>query len=362
MTQDDRLIINTFSGRLSKERAVDISATDSLPPENAGLIGSLANLFEKFSAETLLHAVPGLTRELYSMALLSPGKNDMLFFIHPQREDAARLAELYRKVLSKTNLNAEFQGYNTARNDDSVFSIEMTIKNALAAILKIATTPVNMWNYRIILNGSGGPEELLPYLSMVWAIFDIPLYYLPPEENKLIQLPSSGTVNFETDLIKSLEGRFSDLVRENLIEEEKFYRGLDPATIKNMEPLLSKFENKVALSPLGFLLWEKFWLENPPPLPHSDRIPLDKDHLGEVDNEIFGSAAFSRFRERLGWNDFVEDFWYVKECNPDEAFIIVGDPDFLIHYCGVVLKARVTATHPRHFQEIKEELGRLLER
>ncbi|MCD6310470.1 MAG: hypothetical protein J7M18_07120 [Candidatus Eremiobacteraeota bacterium] len=361
MEQSRRVIISTFSGYMDGEQWVKLPPADVFEPGHVKFIESMAEAFNSNAEDLPRPDTTYIPRELYSLALMMPGEGDRIFFIYPQREESARLADLYKKTLEEIGLEADFQGYNTARDDNSTVSIEMTIKNALEKILQIAFKPYHILNYGILLNGSGGPEELLPYLSMIWAIFSIPLYYLPRGEVYLIQLPSTGGFSFEVDLIQLHENRFKELDREHLMDHDKFFLGLSDEEIHQLSPLLSKYHDKVTLSPLGYLLWEHYWLENPPPLPHSERIPLDKDHLGEVGNELFDDPAFSRFRERLGWNDLVEDFWYVRDCDPGKTSIEVGDPDFLICYSGVVLKVRVTGSHPHHFREIREELARLVE-
>lgn len=115
----------------------------------------------------------------------------------------------------------------------------------------------------VILNITGGYKALIPYMTIIGQIYNIPIYYIFEETDELIKIPQTP-VDFDFSVIEENYTAFQALGKESnnlptpsyfksdLLESEQEFNRL-----KN-ENLIEEIEGKVKLTPLGSLLMKRY--------------------------------------------------------------------------------------------------------
>lgn len=115
----------------------------------------------------------------------------------------------------------------------------------------------------VILTITGGYKALIPYMTIIGQIYNIPIYYIFEETDELIKIPQTP-VDFDFSVIEENYTAFQALGKESnnlptpsyfksdLLESEQEFNRL-----KN-EHLIEEIDEKVKLTPLGSLLMKRY--------------------------------------------------------------------------------------------------------
>ena len=127
--------------------------------------------------------------ELTSIAKLQEKYEDIkVYLIATDTIDSVVVCEILKEVLSEKNITVLFEAKkDTIRKlqikDNSHF--ELGLKNLIAKFHEIS----NKKYKDIVLNITGGYKVIIPYLTMIGEILEIPLYYIFEDSDELILVP-----------------------------------------------------------------------------------------------------------------------------------------------------------------------------
>ncbi len=221
-----------------------------------------------------------------------------------------------------------------------------------------------MENYRygdVVLNPTGGFKSVVPYTTLAAMLFQKPSQYIFEFSTSLLTLPPIPlTYNF--DLIEKQKAKFERIEEETFIPEQDFWDGIPHHERAMYEPLLWREKGTVSLSNIGFLVYEKYLSENPPPPPESKRSPDEKDGLRDDGSEPHRTKKFIAFRNKLKEHKHVNYFRYVRPCEMTANRVRIIEKGILeASYQAICIEIQTTATHPKHDEIICEEIEELME-
>lgn len=163
-------------------------------------------------------------------------------------------------------------------------------------------------------------------------------------------------------IIDELKDKFHRIDEDSAIPFDEFRKGVSDEKYKQCIPLIEVDKGRVTLSAIGIAIWEKYKEYNPPLPPKSTRPPDQKDHMRELKQEPARTEKFERFREKLRNCEFIDEFWYLKGCNPKEAKVETVGNELHIYYDGIVLRAKTTAKYLKQLEYIKDKVHDILAR
>lgn len=141
-------------------------------------------------------------------------------------------------------------------------------KEGLVNLVNIIHNIIQEKHYEnIILNITGGYKAIIPYMTIMGQINNIPIYYIFEDTNELIEIPQTP-IDFDFSVIDENYIAFKSLRRknENLPLCNDFKMDLEKNEEKREEEfnrlkkgnLIKETEEKVALTLLGKLLMQKY--------------------------------------------------------------------------------------------------------
>lgn len=127
--------------------------------------------------------------ELTSIMKLKEKYKDIeIYLIATDTIESVLICEVLKEVLEEKNISVVFEAEkNTIRKlqikDNSGF--EIGLKNLIAKFHEISNNKYD----DVVLNITGGYKVIIPYLTMIGEILEIPIYYIFENSNELILVP-----------------------------------------------------------------------------------------------------------------------------------------------------------------------------
>lgn len=134
-----------------------------------------------------------------------------------------------------------------------VVNREKFIKEGLVDLINKIYRITQDFSQPSILNITGGYKAIIPYLTILGQVNEIPTYYIFEDTEELIKIPQAPLgINWE--LFEKYWEEFSRLEQEGVVEESK----LDYSFKGNASTSLEISDGLAALNPLGLMLWQKY--------------------------------------------------------------------------------------------------------
>ncbi|HWP91859.1 MAG TPA: putative CRISPR-associated protein [Thermodesulfobacteriota bacterium] len=294
--------------------------------------------------------------EIKSLLKLGIGNSDVVYLFATETIDGKLCAEVLKDFIEEEfGCDVKLEEINGLQ----VSNPELFKKTGVRNYIDKATKIIENHHYQLILNTTGGFKAVVPYTTLLGMLFQIPVFYIFEETQSLIELPPLP-LEYNFKIIEELKDKFYRIDLETSIPYDEFRKGIDDEKYKQCIALIEEEKGYVTLSAIGIAIWEKYKEDNPPLAPKSKKSPDEKDHLRELKQEPSRTGKFEKFREKLKNHDRIDDFWYLKGCNPsDKKIEIIGD-ELHIYYEGIALRVRTTAQYPKQFEVIKKGLEELL--
>lgn len=298
--------------------------------------------------------------EIKSLVKLEISQDDVVYLFATETIDGKLCAEVLEDFIKERLgcrvVKDEIEGLQVA---DSERFKKVGIRNYIDKVTKIIENPNSRYGYELILNITGGFKAVVPYTTLLGMLFQIPVFYIFEDTQSLIELPPLP-LEYNFKIIEELKDKFYRIESETSIPHDEFRKGVDDERYNQCIALIEEEKGSITLSAIGLAIWKKYNEDNPPPPPRSKKSADEKDHLRETKQEPSRTEKFEKFRGNLKNHDWVNEFWYLKGCNPsDKKIEIIGD-ELHIYYEGIALRAKTTAQYPKQFEIVKRELEKLL--
>lgn len=216
-------------------------------------------------------------------------------------------------------------------------------------VVKAVNDPNNRYGRDIILNATAGYKSLVPYTTLIGLLFQAPVQYIFENSSELLSLPPLP-LDFDQRFFKQVEPLLERIDRESGVEETELLKGRDTNTRDKLLPLLELENGQFTLSPLGFLVYERY--KSPPPLMPSKCKPDEKDHTRDFSQETHRSVEFEQFKRRLAECQWVDDFWYQKGTDESRKEVKQLGKELHVAFGGIELRVKIMATHDSHYQTV----------
>lgn len=225
------------------------------------------------------------------------------------------------------------------------------------SIVRAIAEPNNQYGREVILNATAGYKSLVPYTTVIGLLFQVPVQYIFETSSELLSLPPLP-LGFDQEFFKRIEPLLERIDRESGVEENIVLKGLAADDRDKLLPLLEQEDGHFTLSPLGFVVYERY--KSPPPLITSRRGPEEKDHTRDFSQEPHRSPAFEEFKKRLAVCQWVDGFWYLKGADESQREVNRVDNDLHVTFGGIKLCVKITATHESHYQAVIAAIRELM--
>ena len=183
--------------------------------------------------------------ELTSIMKLQEKYEDIeVYLIATDTIESVVVCEVLKEVLEEKNITVIFEAKkDTIRKlqikDNKDF--EEGLKNLIAKFHKISNKKYN----DIILNITGGYKVIIPYLTMIGEILEIPIYYIFENSNELILVPQ---------LPIGFDDKVADLYLPYLDKESLSLINMNQEVKEKLQSYsFINANNKITLTPLGEL-------------------------------------------------------------------------------------------------------------
>lgn len=296
--------------------------------------------------------------EIKSLFKLGIGNDDVVYLYATETIDGKLCAEVLEdSIKQKFSCKVTTEEIKGLQVSNPELFKKTGIRNYIDKATKIIED--NRYSYKLILNITGGFKAVVPYTTLLGMLFQIPVFYVFEDTQSLIELPPLP-LEYNFKIIEELKDKFYKMESETSIPYDEFRKGADDEKYKQCIALIEEEKGSITLSAIGLAIWEKYKEDNPPPPSKSNKPPNEKDCLRESKQEPSRTPRFESFREKLKNHDWVDEFWYLKGCNPSDKKIEIIGGELHIYYEGILLRAKVTAQYPKQFESVKRELVKLL--
>lgn len=122
----------------------------------------------------------------------------------------------------------------------------------------------NFYSGNLILNITGGFKAVVPYLTLMGNIYEIPVYYIFEDTDELIILPPVP-VNYDEEFFDKYKKEINQIDREGLITEDKLnelFEGISWEERERVKTRLLQQDSEEVdcyyLNPIAHIFWKKF--------------------------------------------------------------------------------------------------------
>lgn len=296
--------------------------------------------------------------EIKSLAKIGAGPEDQIVLYASETPDGILSARITREFATQVwGSTSSLEVITGLQVKDAGRFRSVGVLRYVQSIVQLVNHPNNRYGHEIILNATAGYKSLVPYTTLVGLLFQIPVQYIFETSSALLNLPPLP-LDFDRQFFKQIEPLLEQIERESSVEESAVLKGLDTSTRDKLLPLLEQENGQFTLSPLGFIVYERY--KSPPSLTPSKRKPNEKDHTRDFSQETHRSAEFEQFKQRLAECQWVDEFWYLKGADESRKEIKQVGQELHVACGGIELRVTVTAAHESHYQTIISAVEKLM--
>ncbi len=210
----------------------------------------------KMSAEDLKKISP----EINGLETFGVNKDDLLIFIATNtdvsRECMEALTELYRS--REINVATRVVGGLT---DDSSTAFKKGIADYVDLIIDLFDNG-EQWSYDNYFNATSGYRSLIPYTTIVAAVFDSRVFCLYENSPHLLELPPFP-INFDFGIMEQ-HSAFFEIADKDCVPTEEARKEFGYELFTKIVPqVLLEEDGLVYLSNFGKILWGRYTVSNP---------------------------------------------------------------------------------------------------
>ena len=256
---------------------------------------------EEIKTAIKIKEVDLISAETKSLNKIGIDNTTHIAFIHTDTPDGRLCSEVLKEWCSKNwRCTVTLHEVKDLQVKDADLFVREGIRNYLKLCIDLIEK--NRFSHNVILNPTGGFKGIVPYTTLLGMIFSMPIYYIFENSDTLIKLPSIP-INYDADIMDRCAERLSMIEEKTSILKNEFWKGIDFNDKERFVSLIEEGGNNVTLSPIGFLLWERYKKDFPPHLIRTPKKPEDKEiHL----RDDHGKDIIMHWAKRLIHSPYVE--------------------------------------------------------
>jgi hypothetical protein len=232
--------------------------------------------------------------------------------------------------------------------------------------------PAHKETAEIILNPTGGYKATVPYLTLMGSLYHMPVIYISEESDELITLPPLP-ISYDGKVLRQARPLLEKLAAGNANasleqvrltrEERQIYQELQENDFADV--LIENMEGLLALTPLGYLFYQRFVGDYPASWVECD-LPTDKKKIHLRDDH--GSKILEAVARKLVLSPYVCEVVNSLPFNPRETRRIRSGQSFEDGLVEIVMTktdaglGMVVRTSGRNPQETEKIAGYLAEK
>ncbi|RAM59817.1 CRISPR-associated protein [Mesotoga sp. SC_4PWA21] len=265
---------------------------------------TIVSYLRKVSQEDLKKISP----EINGLETFGVSKDDLLIFVATNTEVSRECMEALTDFYRSRGINVVTRVVE-GLTDDSSSAFKKGIADYVDLIISLFDKG-EQWAYDTFFNATSGYRSLIPYTTIVAAVFDSRVFYLYENSPHLLELPPFP-INFDFAIIEEHSSFFERADKDCIpAEEARKEFGYDLFT-KIVPQVLVEEDGLVYLSNFGKILWGRYTVSNPEiyfsdsALKVVDKEPIYLDYVkkmlrgeGEADHklhEYVGDAQCYKF-------------------------------------------------------------------
>ncbi len=175
---------------------------------------------------------------------------------------SALSAEIIREYLKQKNIEVLFDKNNDVITGLQVENKDEFVKIGLIKLVERLESIMNSYD-DMIFNITGGYKAVIPYMTIMGQIYNIPICYIFEETDELIEIPQAP-VDFDFSVIDEDYVAFQSLGKAQPPSYQEFISDFTTEVFNRLksenlvEEIKESDENKVRLTPLGIILAERY--------------------------------------------------------------------------------------------------------
>lgn len=118
---------------------------------------------------------------------------------------------------------------------------------------KINQLVANHGRENLVINITGGYKAVIPYLTIMAQIYELPIYYVFEDTDSLLKIPHIP-IDIDWDIFNKYTDEFNILDKDNIVNSRQF----DYQFKTDCASCLDIDGNEIALSPMGRILYKRF--------------------------------------------------------------------------------------------------------
>jgi len=309
-----------------------------------------------FSKPAGLHMI---APELTSLAAIGVGPNDEVVLFASESAAGIFTARVVAQFVKQVwHAATEMEVITGLQVQDIALFRTTGVQRYVQSITRWLTQPGLGHTHDVILNASAGYKSLVPYTTLLGAIFGVAVQYTFENTDTVMTLPPIPIV-FDRDALTRIEPLLTKLEAEVELPQQEVVNGLNGPDRDTLIPMLEMNNGKFSISALGLAVYERF--KSPPPLEPSKRVAKDKDQTRNWDKIPNRSQTFDRFKNRLAECQWVEGFRYLNGVDGVRRQVKRVGPNLQVAYDGIGIEVATTARHDDHFPHVQAAILNLME-
>ncbi len=209
---------------------------------------------------------------------------------------SALAAEIIREYLKQKNIEALFD-----KNNNVIIGLQVENKNdfvkiGLINLIKRLESIMNSYD-DMIFNITGGYKAVIPYMTIMGQIYNIPICYIFEETDELIEIPQAP-VDFDFSVIDENYVAFQSLGKAQPPSYREFISDFTTEVFDRLKSknLVEEIDGEVKLTPLGIMLKKKY----------KDLFNSGKYHKQNLIGNLIELKLFKYFVKKCGNKASVE--------------------------------------------------------
>ncbi len=220
-------------------------------------------------------------------------------------------AEIIKEFLEQKNIETVFDRskdiISGLQVEDKGEFIKVGLSNLIERLKNLMGGSPDSYKDTLIFNITGGYKAIIPYMTIMGQIYEIPICYIFEETDELIEIPQAP-MDFDFSIIDDNYNAFRFLKKQSPISYKEFLNDPGKEVLEKLKEknLIESDSGNMKLTPLGILLVKRY----------EDLFNSGKYHKQNLISMLIELKLFKYFVKKYG-NDVVEQGKKVGEKNYD---------------------------------------------
>jgi len=240
-------------------------------PDSELSSSAIVSYLRKMSEDELKKISP----EINGLETFGVSKDDLLIFIATNTDVSKACMEALTELYRSRGINVVTRVVE-GLTDDSNTAFKKGIADYVDLIIGLFDNG-EQWSYDNYFNATSGYRSLIPYTTIVAAVFDSRVFYLYENSPHLLELPPFP-INFDFEIMEKHSSFFEKVDNDCVPVEEARKEFGNELFTKIVPQILLEEDGLVYLSNFGKILWGRYTVSNPEIyLSDSAQKVIDKD-------------------------------------------------------------------------------------